>query len=176
MASTTLSSCICVFYFTLTAIKLLQWAIHHASIRKGNNPNMYNPSFAAFFTLSNALFLGGQTELRLVPREKFRSITDRWLEAYTAAIQEKTRKAKTFHHLSDALNDFFREFCQETSAFYVPFIKYTATDSLNQPLGFCCLFSNIAFAVGMPFLIAREYCLGGNALSALCKVSHPESL
>lgn len=167
-----LSSCICVFYSTLTVIKLFQWVIHYASIRQGCNPNIYNPSFAVFSALANVIFLGGQTELRLVPRKTFQSITDRWLKAYTQAIQEKTRKPKTFHHLSDALNDSFREFCQETTAFYVPFMKYTSMNSLNQPLGFCSLASMIAFIVVIPFLMVREYSLGGNALTALCKVSY----
>ena len=159
-------------YVSLIALKLLQWAIHTLNRRIGKNEDMYTPSFNVILITAQYFLFGGLEEARKMPRKDLRKITDPWIEDYTKYLAHGKREKKTFQSIDDAMCDFFLEFCQETNAIFVPYIKYTSNRYLRCPLGFCAIISVLGFAVGTPILILREMIFfGGGPYSVACKVS-----
>ena len=153
-------------YLVLTALKLTQWGLHKLNPKQG----MYNPSFSVFMTLLSLVLTGGEMQLSKIPRKDLRVITDKWIEEYHEKVQK--RGPKTFNSHSEALNDFFVEFCNDSPFYYVWFVSKTSTPYLNQPLGICTAAQLLLFLLGIPFLILREVVfMGGSPLTVLCKVS-----
>ena len=159
-------------YVSLIALKLLQCAIHTLNRRIGKNEDMYTPSFNVILITAQYFLFGGLEKPGKTPRKDLRKVTDPWIEEYTKYLTHGAREPKTFRSIDDAMCDFFLDFCQETNAIFVRFIRYTTTRYTRLPLGFCALISILGYAVGAPILLVREMLLfRGGPYSLICKVS-----
>ena len=166
-----------VIYASLTICKILQYIfVSYTSSRQDSKKSdqiQYAPSFAVLLQAAQMCLLGGDLHPNKVPRKDLKEISDKWVQDYNHLQQSNnTRPRKTFYHLNDALDDFFQEFCQETTALYVWFDRATGTSYINQPLGLCSMVSLMGAIVGMPFLLLREIIMfqRGGPLSVICKV------
>lgn len=165
---------VCGVYVLLTAAKISQLLLTVAARRqkKKKEGMEYAPSLQVIMFILDNVLVRGEVDIAKVPRKIFRDITDPWLQDYTKRINKnKGKEPRVFTNLKDAMNTFYREFCNDTSSFMVHWISNSSVLFLNQPLGLQAVLSLSYYVAVSPIMLFREVSLGGNALTLICKMA-----
>mmetsp|Transcript_57270 Transcript_57270/g.170780 ORF Transcript_57270/g.170780 Transcript_57270/m.170780 type:complete len:180 (-) Transcript_57270:442-981(-) len=110
---------LCVVYWALTAMKVVQLALYHLKPKPSSSDKgklEYNSSMGSFFFVLDTF--SGERPASKIPRKEFRDITDPLFHAYIA--DRSTRPGRTFADLSSARRNCFAEFVQD-SGYWIDF-------------------------------------------------------